>query len=122
FVLQSENVRQVTLEPVRPNVRARNRVDQLPGNANFPRRLAHRPLKDITDAKPAPHLLDIDGSALEGATRIAGDHEKPFEPRERSDDLLNHSVREVFLLGITAHVLKRQLGDGGLVREWRGRT
>jgi hypothetical protein len=30
FVLKSEDVCQVTLEPVRPNVRARHRIYQLP--------------------------------------------------------------------------------------------
>ena len=31
------------------------------------------------------------------------------------DDLLDHAVREVLLLGITAHVREGQDGDGGLV-------
>src|SRR5438477_7324794 len=103
-------------------MRACNRIDQLPCDANFPRRLTHGPLKDITDAKPASDLLDIDGFAFERKARIAGDHEQPFEPRERGDDLLDHAVRKIFLLGVAAHILERQHGDGGLVREWWGRT
>src|SRR5207247_3086625 len=122
LVLESENVCQVALEPVRPDVCPCNRVNQLPYDANFPRRLAHGSLKDITDAKPASDLLDIDGFAFERKARIASDDEQPFEPRKRGDDLLNHSVREVFLFGIAAHVLERQHGDGGLVGKWRDRT
>src|ERR1700751_4658891 len=99
--------------------RARYRVNQLPSDANFPRHLAHSPLKDITDAKPAPDFLDIDRSALEGEARIARDHEQRFEPRQRGDDLLNHPIRKIVLLGISAHVLKRQHGDGWPVRKWR---
>src|SRR5262245_7720711 len=61
FVLESENVGQVTLEPVRPNVCARYRINQLPGDANLPRCLAHSPFKDIAHAKPTSDFLDIDG-------------------------------------------------------------
>jgi hypothetical protein len=75
FVLESENVCQVTLEPVRPNVRARHRINQLPRDANFARRLAHRPLKDVAHAEPASNLLYIDGFAFERKARIASDHE-----------------------------------------------
>src|SRR5262249_58814892 len=72
--------------------------------------------------KSAPDFFNIDGSAFKGEARIASDDEQRFEQRKRRNDLLNHSVREVFLLRIAAHVLKRQHGDGRLVREWWGRT
>src|SRR5262249_16359210 len=90
FVLQSKNVRQVTLKPVCPDVRASHRINQLPCNANLSQRLAHSPLKDVAHPKPAPDFLDIDRSALKGEARIARDHEQRFEPRKRSNDLLNH--------------------------------
>src|SRR5262249_9079549 len=54
--------------------------------------------------------------------RIASNHEQRFEPRQRGNDLLNHPVGKILLFGIAAHVLKRQHGDGRLVREWWGRT
>src|SRR5687767_12056291 len=92
-----------------------NRINQLPCDADFPRRLAHRPLEDIAYAKPAPDLLDIDRSALEGETRVTSDHEQPFEPRKRGDDLLNNSIRKIFLLGIAAHVLERKHRNGRLI-------
>jgi hypothetical protein len=72
-------------------VRTRHRVNQLPCDANFPQRLAHRTLKDIAYAKPTADLLDIDGFVFERKARIAGDDEQPFEPRKRGDDLLNWS-------------------------------
>src|SRR5258708_5962500 len=98
-------------------MRACNRIDQLPRDADFPRRLPHRPLEDRGDAEAAPDFLDIDRSALEGEARIASDHEQPFEPRKRGDDLLNHSVRKILLLGIARHVLERQNGDRRSVGE-----
>src|SRR6516164_10750208 len=97
FVLESENVCQVTLEPVRPNVRARHRINQLHCDTNFPRCFAHSPLKDIAHAKPAPDFLNIDGSAFKGEARIASDYEQRFEPRQRGDDFLNHSVGKILL-------------------------
>src|SRR5260370_34366382 len=78
---------------------ARSHFNQLARDANLPRRLAHRTLKDIAHAKPAPDFLDVDRFALEGETRISSDHEQPLEPRKRGSDLLNHPVREVLLLG-----------------------
>src|SRR5258708_593896 len=88
--------------------------------ANLPCLLAHRSLKDIAHAEPASDLPDIGGLAFEREARIAGDHEQPLEPRERGDDFLNHPVHEVFLLRVATHILERQHGDGGLVRERRG--
>ncbi len=96
-------------------MRARHRINQLPGNANLPRSLAHRPLKDIAHAKPASHLLHIDGLAFERKARIASDHEQPFETRERGGDFFYHPIGEVFLVWITGHVLKRQNRNGRLV-------
>src|SRR5262249_27714421 len=76
---------------------------------------AYRPLKRVAHAKPASDLLYVHRLALEGEARIAGDHEQPFELRERCDYFLNHAICEILLLGIAAHVFERQHGDGGLV-------
>src|SRR3954447_6558567 len=96
-------------------MRACNRIDQLPCDANFPRRLAHRPLEDVADAEPSPDFLDIDRSALEGEARIASDHEQRLKARQRGDDFFDDAVGKVFLLRITTYVLERQHSDGGLV-------
>src|SRR6516165_410843 len=63
----------------------------------------------------------MNGLALVGETRIAGDHEQPANARERSDDLLDHPVCEIVLIGIAAHIGERQHCDRGLVgqREYR---
>src|SRR5437867_9535907 len=39
-------------------MRVCNRIDQLPCDANFPRRLPHRPLEDIAHAEPSPDFLE----------------------------------------------------------------
>jgi hypothetical protein len=66
----------------------------------------------------------LNGLALVRKTRIAGDDEEPFDTRECRNDLLDRAVGEVLLLGVAAHVLKREHGDRRLVgqRQWlRGR-
>src|SRR6516225_554992 len=110
--MESEKADQVALEPIRPDVCTRHRINQLACDANLSCRPAHRPLKNVAHAKPASDLLDIDGLALERKARIASDHEQRFEPRERGDDFLNHPIGKILLLGITAHVLERQYRDG----------
>src|ERR1700757_4333239 len=80
----------------------RHRINQLPCDAHLSPPPCVRPLKDIAHAKPAPDFLDIDGPAFEGEARIASD----YEQRECRDDLLNHSIREVFLFRVAAHVLE----------------
>src|SRR5215471_20835090 len=114
-VLESKNICEVTLEPVCPNVRARHSVNQLSCDANFARRLAHGPLKDVAHAEATPDLLDIDSSAFEGETRIASDDEQRFEPRQCGDDLFNHPIGKVLLLQITAYVLEREHRNRRLV-------
>ena len=85
------------------------------GDAQAVARLAHAPFQNIAHAEFAPDLPDIDGLALVGEARIAGDHEQPFDPRQAGDDVLDHAVGEIFLLRIAAHVLERQHRDRGLV-------
>jgi len=61
-------------------------------------------------------LLYVHGSIFVGEARISGDHKEPSDARQRSDDLLDHAIGEVFLFRVAAQVLERQHGDGGLVR------
>ena len=90
-------------------------IDELPGDAHSVPGLAHAAFEHIAHAQFAPDLLHIDGPALVGEARIARDHEQPAHARQGGDDLLDHAVGEIFLLGIAAHVLERQDGNRGLV-------
>jgi len=83
-------------------------LDQLTGDADPVTGLANAALEHIVHAEFAADLFDIDGFALVGEARIARDHEQRLEPRQRGDDLLDHAIGEIFLLGIAAHVLERQ--------------
>ena len=123
FVLKSENVCQVPLEPVRRKVRSVTASINCPVIRTFPTLCAQTP-QGRSARRACVHLLYIDGFALERKARIASDHEEqPFEPRQRRDDFLNHPIRKILLLGIDGHVLERQDCDGRLVRQgwrWRG--
>ena len=90
---------------------ARHGVDELPGDAHAICRLAHATFEHIADAEFAADLFHVDRSALVGEGRIASDNEQPLDPREAGNDALYHAVAEIVLVGIAAHVLKRQYRD-----------
>jgi hypothetical protein len=121
LVLQLEDVLQRAVETAGPEMRAGQGIDQLPGDAHLPPGLAHRAFEHITDAKLARDLLHIDGLPFVGEARIAGDHEEPADAREGRNDLLDHAVGEIFLLGVAAHIGKRQYRDRRLVGERKRR-
>ena len=84
--------------------------------------LSHRPFEDIADTELAADLLHVDCPALVREGRIAGDDEEPADAGKRGDDLLDHAVGEVFLLGIAAHIGEGQHRDRRLVgkcQRWR---
>ena len=100
-------------------------IDQLGGNAHPVSTLSHRAFEHVAHAQFATNLLHVDGLALVRKARIAGDDEQPADARERGDDLLDHAVGEIFLLGVARHVLKRQHRDRRLIGErqcgdWKG--
>src|SRR5271165_1900610 len=78
------------------------------GDADPVAALAHRAFEHVAHAELAPDLFHIDGLALVSEARIAGDDEEPADAAQRGDDLLDHAVGEIFLLGVTAHVGERQ--------------
>ena len=91
---------------VRPNVISRGGIDQLSRDAHTVSSLAHTSFQNVAHAEFSGDLLHIDGSALVGESRVASDDEEPPQLRESRDDVFGHSVREVLLLRITAHVLQ----------------
>ena len=84
------------------------------------RRLAHAAFQHVAHAQLAAHLLHVDRPALVGEARVARDDEQPADARQRRDDVLDHAVGEIVLLGVAAQVQERQDGDGGLVGKGQG--
>ena len=79
--------------------------------------LAYRAFEHVTDPEFAADLLYVDRPALVGEARIAGDDEQPANAAQRGDDVLHHPISEILLLRIAAHVLERQDGNRGFVRQ-----
>jgi hypothetical protein len=97
-------------------------LDQLRCDANPVVRLADRALEHIAHAQFAAYPLHLDSLALVGEARIASDYEEPADAGQAGDNVLDHAVGEIFLLGVAAHVLERQDRQRGLVRERQRRA
>src|SRR5262249_52898404 len=108
------------VEAVGPEMRPVRGVDQLRSDPHATACLANRTFQDVADTEFAAHPLHVDRLAFVSEGRIAGDDEEPADARERSDDLLDHAVGEVFLFGVAAHVREWQNRNGRLVGERYG--
>src|ERR1700694_439235 len=98
-------------------MRARDRIDELPGDADTAPGLAHATFQHIANAKLAPDLLHVDAMPLVDEARITGGHRQPAHARQPGDDFLHDTVGEMFLPGVVAHILERQHRDGRLIRK-----
>ena len=117
FVLDSENFRRATVEPVGPQVVACRGVDQLCGDTGlFPRSL-HAAFDHVTDAELAGDVGQCNGLALVGEHRVAGDHVEPGKFGQVGNQGLGNAVGEIVLARITAQVREWQHRDGGPL--WR---
>jgi hypothetical protein len=118
FVLQFENVGQMPIVPVGPQVNAVAGVDQLGGYPDPIRCLTHTPLEHVAHAQLFCHFADINRFAFECEAGIAGDNEEPALLGQTGNDVFCEAVGEVILFRVTAHVLERQHGDGGFVGQF----
>jgi hypothetical protein len=98
-------------------MRAGERIDQLRGDADAAAPFAHRAFEHVAHAEFAPDLLHVDGLALVREARIAGDDEQPADAGQCRGDLLDHTVGEIFLLRVAAHIGEGQYRDRRLVGE-----
>jgi len=111
LVLEFKDVLDRPIEAIRPQMRARRRVDQLARDAQPASRLANAAFEHVTHAKLIGHLAHVNRPAFVGEARIPRDHDQLIEARQRGDDVVDHAVDEIFLLGITRHVGEREDGD-----------
>ena len=98
LVLKGENIGQLTVVSLRPDVIAGNRIQQLAGDTHPLSALAHAAFEHIADAKIAPYLLHVRSLALVDKRRIAGDDEEPPQAGQCGDDVFGDAIAEVFLL------------------------
>ena len=116
LLLDRKDILENPVVAVRPEMVSGDRIDQLTGHANPVGDLADAAFQHVANTEVRRHRAHIDGLALVGEAAIAGNHEQLVEVRQLGDDVLGDAVGEVLLVGIAAHVLERQYGDGGFVR------
>src|SRR6476646_5656396 len=74
FVLHGENIGEITIEALGPDMRTALCVDELAGNADAVARLAHTTFQHVAHAEVTTDLLHIDRLALVGEGRVACDY------------------------------------------------
>ncbi len=95
-------------------------IDELSRDAHSVGGFPDAAFQHVAHPKLAPDHLHVDGAPLVCEARIAGDDEQRLEMRQRRDDVIDHSISEVVLFRITAHVGEWQYSDGGLIRKGKG--
>ena len=109
-MLKLEDILKGTIETISPEMRVGDRVKQLRGYADAVSSLANRALQHIHDAKFFADLLHVHRPTLVSEARISGDDKERANARQRGDDLLNHAIDEISLLGVAAHIREGQHG------------
>jgi hypothetical protein len=115
FVLHGEDLGELAVVALRPEVRAGAGIDELRRDPHALARLAHAAFEHVAHAELARGLLHVDGPAFVDKARVARDDEEPAEARQRGDDVLRDAVGEVLLLGLAAQIREGQHRDRGLV-------
>src|SRR5438128_429644 len=112
FILDGENISEIAVESIGPDVTAVPAVDELSGDANARGRFSHAAFKDEIDLEVLRDLLHIHRFALVSEDGVAGDDEQPRDLGKIGDDVFTDPVTEIFLLGIAAHINKGENSDG----------
>ena len=81
LVLHSEDISQITIVTLRPDVDAGFCIDKLRVDADPLTAATHAAFQDIAHAKFTSDLLHVDRMALVGEAGIAGDDEQPADAR-----------------------------------------
>ena len=117
FVLHLKDIDNILVEAFGPYViPAASRVDKLRVDAQTSGRSARAAFKDVLHAKFLRDLPYVDGLALVGEGRIAGDHEEVPERRQLRDDVLGDAVDKVLLPASPLMLVKGRTAIDGLVR------
>src|SRR6266568_8635242 len=79
LILDGEDVAQLAVVPLRPDVLARRCVNELPRHADAPTHGPDAAFEDITDRQLQGDLPHVDGSPLVIEGRVASDDEEPAQ-------------------------------------------
>ncbi len=110
--LDGEDVGQVAVIVVCPEVLVGLRIDELSGDADAAGRASHATLDDVGDPQLSRDLPEVLVGVLVLHDRGAGDDFQVGDLAQVSDDVLGHAVAEVLVVGIGTQVGERQHRDG----------
>ena len=120
-LLQIEDVGQHVFITFGPDMVAAFAVDQLRRDAHAVAGLAHTAFEQEVHAQLLGDPFRVQALALVSERAVAGDHEEALKARQLGDDVLDHAVGEILLLGVAAHVGKREYGDRRATLQGRAR-
>ncbi len=83
-------------------MRAISCIDKLGSDAYAATCIAHRAFEHVVHAELAVDRLHVHRLPFVRKTRIAGHDKEPGDPRKCGDNLVHHTLSEIFLLRIAA--------------------
>ena len=101
FVLNVENIINVPVETLGPNMTAVMGVDELSGDPQAIAAASNTAFQDIAHVQFTGELARINRVVLVGEGRIAGDHAHPGDLRQGGDNILGHAIGEKLMLSET---------------------
>ncbi len=112
LVLDLENVLELAVVALRPEVVAVGHANQLGGDPQPAARLAHAALENRGDLELPADLADVLALALEREGRGAGCDPERLDLGQGVDDVFRDTVAEILVLRVIAHIDERQHRDG----------
>ena len=113
LVLNRENVLQISVKSLRPQVSSTACLDELGCDPDSATCFPNAAFYYVVDVQFLANSTQIGRLALVLKGRIASDHRESVEAAQFSDYVLGDAVGEVLLLRIARHVGERQNGNGG---------
>jgi hypothetical protein len=104
FVLNTEDVLEVTIIALGPNMAVGISVNELCRYSDALTRSAQAALKHVTDAKIFAYLRQIRIFFLAGKGSVAGNDEEARYLGEVGDDVLGNAIAKILLFWIAAHI------------------
>ena len=118
--LQRQNITQVTIVGLRPEMEARHCAVELRGDANLISRAPHAPFQDRRHVQLVAHSGNVRMFALKRERRSARGDLQLINSSQRVQQLFREPVGEILLIRIPTHIDERQHRDGMRRRIERG--
>jgi len=106
--LQGEQIADVAIEPLGPEVRTGFGIDQLGVDADLRARPLDASFENIAHPQLAADLFGIYWFALVAEGGVAGDHKAAPDARDIGRQVIGNAVGEVFLLRVVAEIGERE--------------